>query len=776
MKVFLKSLCIGLTALVVLISAGCSNQQGKKEIIIAEPNGEAQITVAMNPVIEYQENSYSAFEGVSQALSDDLSKKDFTLHESTDWRWMYYDEKSEKWTPRTDANVKKWTSAVKADNENKEAAYSYAFTKDATTALAPYIKSAIRVSSYAGASAPKQGVLLSVTGENEEGLCFIAPKSGKVNIGDPDGGSISAVSSVAGAVTDCLENDYCDRGFQVIIYHNGNPLWAAEYGNPRHYRSSEEKDGCYSIEFPSLTNIEVKEGDLISFVVKNLSDPRTALGMIPKAAEKFSEASRVVTKNGRQYIQHKEQPYLMYGVQLRLDHAMSKFEVATDEGYEKYIEPYFQKSAEAGFETVIFPIHWKQIETKKDVYNFDLLKKYYDYAKKYNLKVQLLWFGSNVCGWFSNCPGYIIQDTETYSRTKDYPDVINLYDADLIEREILVFAKLLDFLYEYDTDLRTVSIQIENEPNGTAANGQGLDNFTDVQAVEQATWMGQKAAVYNIMNALGLMVKQGPYRCVTRVNFMWYPCYTNGTAEYQLKEVYDLDGIDLVGIDTYQASVTDRAIIDTTFDKNIPHLAEFGPKFYIGPAMTMSALSQGGGVLYYQLKEIDHTEVVSVYDGVPGVWEYRTSKHMPYNDQSIYGLDTYELIAFNKMLMKIVNPVTTAAVKNMGAFNYLEHPVSGKETREVGGKKITYTNQSSDYGGSGLAVCLENGDYILLSQHGTGTFTFDGHKITGAVSVGRFEGDTWVEDATVQANGSVTITPAMAAEGNVLLVKAAQIN
>lgn len=776
MKNALKVLSVLMAALTALCATGCSRQTGKRNITAEKTAAQAQITVAMNPVIQYEKDSYSAFESVSQTLSEDLSDKKFSMYKNTNWRWMYYNEKSEEWTPR-EASVKNWTSALNADNSSKQNVYSYAFSDDATTSLAPYLKSSIRVSSYNEAPVSRQGVLLSVTGRSEEGLCFIVPKSGKINICDPDGGNISAVSGVADAVTDCLANDYCDRSFQVIIYHNGKPLWAAEYGNPRHFGSGDEMDGMYSAEFPSLNAIEVNEGDLISLVVKNLSDTRTALNLIPKEAKKYHEASKLVSKNGRQYIEHKKSPYLMYGIQLRLDHALSTLEVTTDADFEKYIEPYFQKSAETGFETVIFPIHWKQIETQKDNYNFDLLKRYYDYAKKYDLKVQLLWFGSDVCGWTSNCPNYIRQDSETYSRVKDQPDVLNLYDADLIEREILVFGKLLDFLYENDTDLRTVCIQIENEPNACANNGVEIDNHSDVEVIEKTTWMGQKKAVYNIMNALGLMVKQGPYRCVTRVNFVWFYCYINGTAAYQFKEVCDLDGIDIVGVDAYSAAAGDRVIKDLTFDKNYPHYGEYGPKYYITPGQTMGMLSGGGGLLCYQLKTVANPDnLFAVYKGAPGVYEKRTSEYIKDDGKEIYGMDTDELTAFNKMLMKIVNPVATSAVKNMGAFNYMGNPIPAKETLEVGGRQLTFSNQSADYGGSGMAICLENGDYILLSQHGTSTFTFDGHSVTGAVSVGHFDGDNWVEESTVQANGSVTITPAMAASSNVLLVKSNQIH
>ena len=50
--------------------------------------------------------------------------------------------------------------------------------------------------------------------------------------------------------------------------------------------------------------------------------------------------------------------------------------------YDAYIEPYFAKTAELGFKSIVFCIHWYEVELMKDVYSFDLLKRYYDLAKK----------------------------------------------------------------------------------------------------------------------------------------------------------------------------------------------------------------------------------------------------------------------------------------------------------------------------------------------------------------------------------------------------------
>lgn len=777
MKAIFRIPALFLTACLVFGMTGCA----KKQPLLyntAVNDSKSQITVAMNPVISYGDTEYDAFQQVSQSLSEDLSSEHFGLHEQTNWRWMYYDEQSSEWMPRENGYAARWTPLNKSSVEQEAFPYSYAFTDDATTSLTPYLKSAIRVSPYGNAAAPGQGVLLTVTGNYEEGLCFIAPKSGKVKISDPTAGKIVAVQKLAGAETSSLVNDFCDRSFQVILYLNGQPLWAAELGNPRHFESEAEEDGCYEVEFPTLSDVEVEEGDLISIVVRNLSDARTALSMIPSAASNYCEASRLVTNNGKTYIEHNGKPYLFYGVQIRPDRAISAFKPSTDEDYERYLEPYFQKTAEIGFQTIIFPIHWKQIELKKDKYSFELLKRYYDYAKKYDLTVQLLWFGSDVCGWSSNCPNYITEDTETYSRLRAYPKVLNLYDADLIEREIKAFEQLLNFLYEYDTDQRTVCIQIENEANAMAAGGSKTDSFTDQEAVDAATWVaGQKNAVYNIMNALGMMVKQGPYRCVTRTNIMWYQCYYNGVNDYQLAEVGALDGLDLVGLDSYQNNINDSAIDQTSFAGNIPHYAEFGASYYILPAQVMQSFSRGGGLLVYQLKQVDE-DGTAVFGGAKDEWLYRTSERIETSaGGSIYGMDTNELSAFNKMLSGVAFQLTTAPTDRLGAFNCSDgHTLNPRQTLTVGDRTVTYTNSSGDYGGSGLAICTETGDYLLLSQHGNSTFTFENTVISGNVSVGRFDGETWIEEATVMPNGgAVTVTEELAAAGSVIRVSAGQM-
>ena len=104
----------------------------------------------------------------------------------------------------------------------------------------------------------------------------------------------------------------------------------------------------------------------------------------------------------------------------------------------------------------------------------------------------------------------------------------------------------------------------------------------------------------------------------------------------------------------------------------------------------------------------------------------------------------------------------------------------GKVTPETINKTRTVMNGEVEtydyYGGSGLAVFTNDNEWLLLSQHGTSTFTFEGRKINGPVSVGRYDNDKWVEESTVSPNGgTVTLSDKIIKSGAILRVTAEQL-
>lgn len=769
-----KKITLFLALFLVILACGCGKNNASKEANLKDEyntksdDTEQQMVVALNPQISYSDGKkYNAFADISASLEKDLNEDSMTLYQDTCWRWMYYDEGTAEWAERASVSKGAWQNC-KQENTAKTP-YSYSFTSDGTTALTPYNSNAVRLLSYVVATESSQGIMMSVTGQYEEGLCFIAPQDGNITISDPTGGNVSVLRRVSGILTSSLDNDKYDRSAMVIIYHNGVPIWSSDFYNPKHVGKQDELDGAYYVAFPELKDISVKQGDLISIVVDNNTDLRLPLEMIPKEYKEFVTASEVVLDEGGNYISVKGKPYLMNGIQIRPDRVIEQYSVTTEEQYTEYIEPLFKNSAELGYETIIFPIAWNQIEMIQGKYNFTLLQRYYEYAKKYDLTVQLLWFGSDVCGYNTNVPKYILKEKEVYSRLEKYPDVLDYGDMDLVEREIAAFGKLLDWLYENDKDCRTVCIQIENEPNCTAYKGPSKTSDTDEESIDEAVWVaGQKDEIYDIMNALGLMVKQGPYRCVTRVNFITFQCFYNGVRNYQLNEVAALEGIDIVGFDTYQSDSSTYLFDYLNFAGNVPHWPEYGSNHsnYV-PAM-LRAIAQRAGVFGYQLKSTKLDTAAPIFIETDNTWTWPTGEK---SEEGTYNrVDAFELQALNIILGKASEQFALNHVDKTKVFN-IKRTATCNETAEIAGVNITFTNNGAkDFGGCGYATAISDNEILIFATRGNSNFRFAGKNVT-SVQAGAYIDGVWkVEQELNNSGNSISISSDMAKKGTLIRV------
>lgn len=116
------------------------------------------------------------------------------------------------------------------------------------------------------------------------------------------------------------------------------------------------------------------------------------------AATANAAVSSIFTKNGRTYIEHNGEPYLMYGIQMRLDWQYADKMTGETPDW-AWIEENFKKAVEDGFKSVAIPVYWSMLETgNHGIRSTEYLEKMYEYIYKYDLTVQWLWFGTNVCG------------------------------------------------------------------------------------------------------------------------------------------------------------------------------------------------------------------------------------------------------------------------------------------------------------------------------------------------------------------------------------------
>lgn len=468
-------------------------------------------------------------------------------------------------------------------------------------------------------------------------------------------------------------------------------------------------------------------------------------------------------------------PYLLTGIQIKPDKVIEQYSVSSDEQYEEYVKPLFQKSAELGYQTVIFPIHWKQIEKQQSVYDFNLLERYYQYAKDNKLMIQLLWFGSDSTGYGTNTPSYIRSDTATYARLEAYPNVLDYSDADLVQRECIAFEKLLEWLYLNDTEGRTLAIQLENEPNQPAYGGPTLDDTND-DTFNATTWCaGQKTAILHIINELGKLVKSGPYRCVTRVN-LCNPTYLwNSTDKLNslANEVLALEGVDMVGYDTYQTTTNDR-LLTYSGDSglNIAHWPEYGASHSNYVPSMLSALARRAGAFGYQLKATTNDTAGAIFNTTDNTWTLPTGEEY----SGGYRVDANELKAVNIVLNKAGEKVVLNDVDNTAVFN-IERETSGllgilnfSETKTIDGISIEFTNSgTTGFGGCGYVTKISDNEMLIFATRGTSSFKFTGKTISA--ESGSYNNGVWEKEADITVSDSkITISEDMANAGTLIRV------
>ena len=103
------------------------------------------------------------------------------------------------------------------------------------------------------------------------------------------------------------------------------------------------------------------------------------------------EVSKVATENGKTYLKVDGKPFPLLGAQIRLDALLNCDKMSINE-----VENYFKKAQELGVNCVQIPISWNMIEAKEEKYDFNIVNSILQFANKYDLKIELLWFSTNM--------------------------------------------------------------------------------------------------------------------------------------------------------------------------------------------------------------------------------------------------------------------------------------------------------------------------------------------------------------------------------------------
>lgn len=105
------------------------------------------------------------------------------------------------------------------------------------------------------------------------------------------------------------------------------------------------------------------------------------------------EVSKLVTENNKTYVSVDGKPFPFLGAQIRLDALLNCDKMTINE-----VENYFKKAQELGLNCVQIPISWNMVEPKENKYDYSIVNSILQFVNKYNLKMELLWFSTNMVG------------------------------------------------------------------------------------------------------------------------------------------------------------------------------------------------------------------------------------------------------------------------------------------------------------------------------------------------------------------------------------------
>jgi beta-galactosidase GanA len=118
--------------------------------------------------------------------------------------------------------------------------------------------------------------------------------------------------------------------------------------------------------------------------------------------------------------------------------------------------------------TVLVPVYWELIEAQEGKFDFSLYRELITEARKNDLKLVFLWFGSWKNSMSSHAPAWVKLNQDNYPRVKDNTgrsqEILSSFSEHVFQADKRAFEQLMQFIKDIDGKDRTViMVQVENE-------------------------------------------------------------------------------------------------------------------------------------------------------------------------------------------------------------------------------------------------------------------------------------------------------------------------
>ena len=387
---------------------------------------------------------------------------------------------------------------------------------------------------------------------------------------------------------------------------------------------------------------------------------------------------------------------------------------------DKNYEAIMCMGSKAEFKILSLQIYWKDLEPKPGHYDFRLLDELIQYAECYDMRLDIVWAGTNYMGKMDPrfTPKWVLGREEWLFKSSDgKPLLVNSGDTGncfvvycrsetLMEAEQSVLKRMVMHLKEKDRHHRFVSIQLENGINMTQ-------------------YPGSKAATLQYIDHLAECLLSLDYQLALLLNTaMWRQ---NG-FEADLQQLKFIHGQGLA-LFTHRVSVTRTTIQDAK--EQYFKCISCNSAYENTTAHMVTALCNGGFYHLYQLMEDELWDRPGLYD--------KNGELTP------AAIKTRDL---NHALNKAVHIIATTAPQNMMEFNTDTDGMPNMfyhDTKNLANVRIGFMPRCN--AATGLAVYHEGAFYLFADAHAC--FCFPVYPLL--IQKGYFQGESWVTVDTCSA-------------------------
>jgi beta-galactosidase GanA len=134
----------------------------------------------------------------------------------------------------------------------------------------------------------------------------------------------------------------------------------------------------------------------------------------------------------------------------------------------EYMKPIWPKLKTMNLNTVLAPVYWELIEPVEGKFDFTLYDQLIQEARKNNLKIVILWFGSWKNSMSSHAPSWVKKNQERFPRIKDDKgmshEILTPLSEENLMADLKAYQALMQHIKEFDGENHTIiMIQTENE-------------------------------------------------------------------------------------------------------------------------------------------------------------------------------------------------------------------------------------------------------------------------------------------------------------------------